>query len=96
MWFQGFFSLLLPLLLLPLLIIIIIVFIIILITDQVTNESLHYINIWFYGIFLKLIPCIVLTILTALLVKALVEVSQPSKAPQMEMFWTKSEESGFA
>lgn len=40
---------------------------------QVTNESLHYINIWFYGIFLKLIPCIVLTILTALLVKALVE-----------------------
>ena len=45
---------------------------------QVTNESLHYINIWFYGIFLKLIPCIVLTILTALLVKALVEVSQTS------------------
>ena len=42
---------------------------------QVTNESLHYINIWFYGIFLKLIPCIVLTILTALLVKALVQVA---------------------
>ena len=47
--------------------------------DQVTNESLHYINIWFYGIFLKLIPCIVLTILTALLVKALVEVKQSTK-----------------